>query len=312
VPAAFGMTIPITSRVACVSAFAETLISLRNSPRSAPVLANAECQPSEWAGWRLSDQYSLGVELLAAGRMAEVFVIDDERVVKLDRHEWNGVSAFESDAITRVAESGLPVARSHGVVTIDGRCGVVLDRLYGRSLLPVVIEATPADIDSLAEQFAALQANINATVIEGLPDLVGRLRGEIERSGLPSQLLSELSSLLIQLDDGTRRVCHYDFHPDNVIVTLAGWIVIDWLGVASGPPLADLARTLLLSSQIAGSRLSEFVRRIRRHGLRQLGVVEADCDAWIRVAAAARLAEGFTGAAAAWLRTVAEGTVALS
>jgi Phosphotransferase enzyme family len=237
--------------------------------------------------------------------MAEVFVIDDERVVKLDRHEWNGVSAFESDAIARVAESGLPVARSHGVITIDGRCGVVLDRLYGRSLLPIVIEATPADIDSLAEQFAALQANINATVIEGLPDLVGRMRGEIERSGLPSQLLSELSALLIQLDDGTRRVCHYDFHPDNVIVTVAGWMVIDWLGVASGPPLADLARTLLLSSQIAGSRLSEFVRKVRRHGLRQLGVVEADCDAWIRVAAAARLAEGFTGAPAAWLRTVA-------
>jgi len=240
--------------------------------------------------------------------MAEVFVIDDERVVKLDRQEWNGVSAFESDVITRVAEAGLPVARSHGVVTIDGRCGVLLDRLYGRSLLRVVIESALTDIDSLAEQFVALHAMINATVIEGLPDLVGRLSGEIERSGLPSQLVTELCELLIQLDDGTRRVCHYDLHPDNVIVTASGWVVIDWLGVASGQPVADLARTLLLGFQSADARLSEFMRAVRQHGVRQCGTDEAACNAWIRLAAAARLAEGFSGESAAWLRTVAEGT----
>jgi aminoglycoside phosphotransferase (APT) family kinase protein len=98
-------------------------------------------------------------------------------------------------------------------------------------------------------------------------------------------------------------------HPGNVIVTAAGWFVIDWLGVASGPPVADLARTLLLGAQIADSQLSAFTRGVRRHGLRQRGVADATCDGWIRVAAAARLAEGFIGEYSAWLRTVAEGTV---
>jgi aminoglycoside phosphotransferase (APT) family kinase protein len=171
-----------------------------------------------------------------------------------------------------------------------------------------VIETEQPGIDSLAEQFTTLQAIINGTVIEGLPDLVGRLSSEIEQSGLPSPQVSELTELLVQLDDGTRGVCHYDFHPDNVIVSAAGWVVVDWLGVASGPPVADLARTLLLGAQIADSRVSEFIRRVRQHGLAQRGVGEAACDAWIRVAAAARLAEGFTGKSAAWLRTVAAGT----
>lgn len=254
-------------------------------------------------------RYPSGVELLAAGRMAEVFAIDEKRVVKLDRPEWNGVSAFEADVITRVAKAGLPVARSHGVITIDGRSGVILDRLEGRSLLQVVLETAGTGIDALAEQFVTLQATINAVVIEGFPDLLGRLRGEIEQSGLPSPLVSELSELLIQLDDGTRVVCHYDFHPHNVMVTAAGWFVIDWLGVASGPPVADLARTLLLGAHVADSHVSAFTRGVRRHGLRQRGVVDATCDAWIRVAAAARLAEGFMGDYAAWLRAVAEGTV---
>jgi hypothetical protein len=244
--------------------------------------------------------------------MAEVFAIDDERVVKLDRPECSGVSAFESDVISRVANAGLPVARTHGVTTIDGRCGVVLDRVHGPSLLQVVIETAEPGIDALAERFCSLQAMINATIIADLPDLLDRLRGEIEQSTLPSQLVSELIELLLQLDDGTRRVCHYDFHPDNVIVAAAGWIVIDWLGVATGPPLADLARTLLLGAQITHSRVAEFMRAVRRHGLRQQGSVDAACDGWIRVAAAARLAEGFTGATAAWLRTLAEGAVTLS
>jgi Ser/Thr protein kinase RdoA (MazF antagonist) len=243
--------------------------------------------------------------------MAEVFAIDEKRVVKLDRPAWSGASAFESDVICRVAQAGLPVARSHGVITIDGRCGVVLDRLEGRSLLEVVIETPETGIDALAEQFATLQSVINATVVEGLPDLPGRLRAEIERSGLPPSLVGEVSELLTNLDDGTRGICHYDFHPENVMVTAAGWFVIDWLAVAIGPPVADLARTLLLGAQFAGSQVSEFTLGVRRHGLRLLGETGASCDAWIRVAAAARLAEGFAGEGAVWLRTIAEGAITL-
>jgi hypothetical protein len=243
--------------------------------------------------------------------MAEVFIIDDTRVLKLDRQEWNGVSAFESDVIALVAEAGLPLARSHGTVTVDERCGVVLDRLYGNSLLQVVQGTGEAGIDPLAEQFASLQVMINSTVIEGLPDLVFRLRSEIEQSGLPSPLISELTELLTQLDDGAQGVCHYDLHLDNVIVTAAGWVVIDWLAAASGPPAADFARTLLLGFQIVDSRAVQFMRTLRRLRVRERGLTEANCDAWIRVIAAARLAEGFTGEAAAWLRSVAVGAVTL-
>jgi thiamine kinase len=251
------------------------------------------------------------VEFLAAGRTAEVFALDDQRVVKLDRPEWSGVSAFESDVITQAADAGLPVARSHGVVSIDGRCGVVLDRVEGCSLRQAVIGATESGIDELAARFATLQGMINATVIAGLPDLVGRLAGEISRSGLPAGLVSELTELLAGLDDGQREVCHFDFHPDNVIVTPNGWVVIDWLTAASGPPPADLARTLLLWGHVTESPIPAFMRAVRRHGRRQRRLTDALCDAWIRVAAGARLAEGFGGAYAAWLRSVARGDVQL-
>jgi aminoglycoside phosphotransferase (APT) family kinase protein len=50
---------------------------------------------------------------------------------------------------------------------------------------------------------------------------------------------------LDQRPDGDA-LCHGDYHPDNVLVTRDGPIIIDWGGASSGHPLADVARTALL------------------------------------------------------------------
>ena len=65
-------------------------------------------------------------------------------------------------------------------------------------------------------------------------------------------LRAELLGLLAGLDDGGRGVCHYDFHPANVLVGPNGWVVIDWLTAAAGPSSADLARTLVLWGRQTG------------------------------------------------------------
>ncbi|HEY3843679.1 MAG TPA: aminoglycoside phosphotransferase family protein [Acidimicrobiales bacterium] len=251
------------------------------------------------------------MELVAEGRMAEVYTYGDGQVVKLDRPEWSGVSAFESDVLIRLDQAGLPVARCHGVVTIDGRCGVVLDRVEGRPLSAHLLEAEGDAVAALAARFAALGSTINRTAMKGLPDLVSRLAGELGQSGLAPELAAELGELLLQIDDGQRGVCHFDFHPENVLVGPDRWVVIDWLTVASGPPAADLARTLVLWGHNDAPPVPAFMREVRRLGLAQRQVGVADCDAWIRVVAGARLAEGFEGADADRLRALAAGRIRL-
>ena len=252
------------------------------------------------------------MELLAEGRMAEVFAYEDGTVVKLDRPEWNGVSNFESDVLVRAAAARLPVARSHGVVTIDGRCGVVLDRINGRTLRQVLeVQGGEPEVLALAQQFVLLQQTINGTAIEGLPDLVTRLGEEVTGSGLGGRVVGALTDLLAELDDGQRGVCHFDFHPGNVLVSADGWIVIDWITVASGPPMADLARTLVLDGNAAVPPMYEFMQAVRRHGLAARGVSDTTCDGWVRVAAGARLAEGFEGEYREWLAEVAVGRLRL-
>ena len=251
------------------------------------------------------------MELLAEGRTAEVYAYGEGQVLKLDRPDWNGLSTFEATVLGALAEAGLPVAHQRGTVTVEGRSGVLLDRVDGPPLLQELAEASPRELDALAGRFVALQLHCNETTVGGLPELVPRLGAEIGASVSDDALRRELLHLLGTLDDGGRGVVHFDFHPNNVLVGPRGWVIIDWITVAAGPSAADLARTLVLWGRRSTGPVGQFLRGVRREGQARRGLAGEDLDAWIRVVAAARVAEGFEGEERAWLLRVASGEVRL-
>ena len=59
--------------------------------------------------------------------------------------------------------------------------------------------------------------------------------------------------LLAPLGEGTA-LLHLDLHPDNVILTAAGPVVIDWPNVARGPGAADVAYTWIILSTASSPR----------------------------------------------------------
>jgi Ser/Thr protein kinase RdoA (MazF antagonist) len=248
------------------------------------------------------------VELLAEGRTAEVFAYGDGRVLKLDRPEWDGLSSYEATVLFDLAEAGLPVARPRGTVTVNGRAGVILDRVEGPPLLEVLSASGPEEVERLADRFAALQLECNRVSAGGLPDLVSRLGDEIDVSVPDPGLRRDLQTLLAEHDDGERGVCHFDFHPSNVLIGTGGWVVIDWLTVAAGPSAADLGRTLVLWGLHSTGPVGRFMRAVRREGQSRRGLSDDALDAWVRVTAAARVAEGFEGEERAWLLRVAGGS----
>jgi len=245
------------------------------------------------------------VELLASGRTAEVFVWAAGRVLKLDRLEWNGLSEMEAAALAMVAEAGVRAPRAYELVEVGDRRGLVMDRIEGPILADVISRAS--DLESLAVLWTEMQTSLHARTVEGLPNLVDGLANAILASGLAPSLVAELLGRLDDLDDGRRALCHFDLHPGNVIVSRTGWVVIDWTTASAGPPDADFARTLVLDPPGARSSRERFMSAVRRLGIRARGGDPSRVDAWIRVIAAARLAEGFEGAHADNLAALARG-----
>ena len=77
--------------------------------------------------------------LIGAGRTADVYAWGDGHVLKLYQ-DWMPAIAIEREfAITRLArESGLPVPAAEELLQVEGRLGIVFERILGISLLKIL------------------------------------------------------------------------------------------------------------------------------------------------------------------------------
>jgi len=73
-------------------------------------------------------------------------------------------------------------------------------------------------------------------------DLERGIREEVE---LPEETKEAVLRHLAHLPD-SNAVCHLDFHPDNILMSSRGPVVIDWANPRRGDPLADVAASSLL------------------------------------------------------------------
>ena len=47
---------------------------------------------------------------------------------------------------------------------------------------------------------------------------------------------------------------HFDLHPENVVLTAAGPVVVDWANATEGPPGLDTAMTAIILAEVATDR----------------------------------------------------------
>ncbi|WP_018353447.1 phosphotransferase [Longispora albida] len=147
------------------------------------------------------------MELLASGREAEVYALDEGRVLR--RYLHRPAADGELAAMAWAWEAGYPVPRVHSV---DGN-DMVIDRLHGPTLAEALLagELSPAEGGAL---LAGLHNRLHA---------------------LPGFVL------------------HLDLHPENVIMSGTGPVVIDWATAEPGDPRLDTAMTSLILAEVATS-----------------------------------------------------------
>ncbi len=185
--------------------------------------------------------------LLATGRTSEVFALGDDAVVKVLRpgvpSRWAELEAFIASAVCSL---GLPAPDCRGVVTVDGRAGVVFDRVRGVSMWQRILD-DPSQVDWAVEALVGVQRQIHrADLPEHLPGLVPRLRTKIRAAdGLSEGERDEGCAIVEALPRGAA-LLHGDLHPGNVLLVDDAPIVIDWFDASIGHPVADVIRSSML------------------------------------------------------------------
>jgi len=157
--------------------------------------------------------------LLGHGRDADVYDLGDGSVLRRYRTDYD--HSNEVAALRHLHAQGFPVPRliaGEG----DGR-DLIFERIDGPTMLREMMRR-PWLAGRYARQLADLHRRLHAiTAPAGLRELGPERDGADERS-----------------------VLHMDLHPDNVLLSPNGPVVIDWSNASAGPAGLDVAQTVVI------------------------------------------------------------------
>lgn len=248
---------------------------------------------------------------IAVGRTGEIYAWDDERVMKLYRENSSREYVARELRVSGIAHQlGLPAPAVHrsesqdGLWEVDGRLGILYDWVDGPTMLRDLVKR-PWMLVTHSKALAALHAHVHTAPGEGLPDLRERIEWILGCADdlLSDELRSAAHTALTGLPVGNR-VCHGDFHPDNILLQEGGPIIVDWGPASSGHPAADVAWTYLLYTMVGKPIDASFGMRIILTFIRRLslwiylrtysaltGTTWKDVAQWLGVIAVLRLAD---------------------
>jgi aminoglycoside phosphotransferase (APT) family kinase protein len=193
---------------------------------------------------------------------------------------------------------------------IDGRSGLVMDRLEGADLL-TIIGRKPWRVFESGRLTGEVHARINAArapaSLPAVRDVV--LRGLARLTPSEPAFAEWVGRILERLPDGDA-LCHGDFHPGQIMLSGDRYAAFDWSGARRGDPLFDCARTRVLLSMgelppgtsraltllaKVGRRvlLSSYVRAYRRHAAERID--DARVRRWEIVNLAVRMTDEIPG-----------------
>ena len=264
-------------------------------------------------------------EPIAVGRTAEIYAWGDGRILKLLRPGFPPGLIEQEVVITRaIYQAGIPAPRIDDVTEVDGRPGIVYERIDGPALTQV-IEQRPFHLAEHAALLARLHATIHTHTYPQAPEGSTRQKKILARQVqeaevLPAEVRKSVLGLLERLPDRDT-LCHNDFHPLNVLMSPHGPVIIDWESASLGNLCADVARsslTMALARPPEGfpNFLAGVAAKLYLHLLDDAYLKAyrsfthnplADLRAWLTVQAAAKVQYEAPANQGMWLKVIHKG-----
>ena len=169
-----------------------------------------------------------------------------------------------------------------------------------------LLSSKPLSICGMGKRIAIIHSEIHSTTIKNVVTAKEKLTQEIGWvDDLTQNEKNRIIGVLSTLSE-KNSLCHFDFHPGNILVSGSKYQVIDWMTACAGNPAADVARTWLLlkygeirnadkKTAFVVSAVKAIIRRqYLRNVCRLSHITRTEMDSWIVPVAAARLSEWLT------------------
>lgn len=243
--------------------------------------------------------------LIGQGRTAQVYELDAHKIIKLFNHGYPQHAIENEYHISKMLyNSGLPVANAHNLITYQNRLGIVYDRIQGVTMLKNIY-SKPWQYRQYAKKLAELHHYIHQETVMDMEidSYKNKLITDMQKTDLlDTSTIDKIIAYTQALPEGNK-ICHGDFHPDNILCNNDKHVVIDWMTATKGNPLGDVARTIVLLEYVVFpqmSRLSNYMvhvfgKKLLKHYIKtyiqRSGVKIEDIHQWKLPVAAARLSE---------------------
>ena len=186
-----------------------------------------------------------GLTPFAKGGTGECYRLDGDTILKLYYEDFPEERIIREKECARAALiAGVPTAISYEMVLVGNRKGIIYEMVQGKTLTETVRE-DPSRVADMGQLFARIARTLHQAEVrkQDLPGVTKAIRDAAEKmTYAPEDTRKQVFSFLDELD---RHRCyvHGDFHPNNVIMTKDGPMLIDMGGFSIGCPLFDPATT---------------------------------------------------------------------
>ncbi|WP_256762449.1 aminoglycoside phosphotransferase family protein [Cohnella sp. WQ 127256] len=243
-------------------------------------------------------------EVIAFGRTAEILSFDNQQVLKLFKSgipEHMITAEFNISKV--VFNLGILCPQPIELVDYGDRKGIIYSRVNGKTILNIISRKLWT-INKEAKRMARIHYHIHRHSASDIPKQKEIITERIKQAPILST--EEKRRMILNLNElkEDNKLCHGDYHPDNIILDDQNEWIIDWMTGMEGNPAGDVARTFLL---LKLGRMPEetpkiilgIVSRIRNQilktymneYLKSSEITIKEIDQWITPVAAARLTE---------------------
>lgn len=245
-------------------------------------------------------------KMLGQGNTAEIYQFEDNRILKLFRDKLPLTPIQNEYRITRIIQNSLDnIPKAYEMVKYRNRYGIVYDQIKGNDMIQIMTTNAKL-IKKYSRQLATTHVAMHKKNIDVKYSVKDKLCCDINScQDLKAEEKDKIIRYLHALPDGDK-ICHFDYHPGNIMMSNDQLVVIDWMTACTGDPNADVARTMLLLQIGEIMHISKFksimihiaMKTIGKEYIKEYrkltGVRPEDIRQWMLPVAAARLAEWLT------------------